>query len=302
MKKENLLITRRDFLKSAATVTTAAIANIPLAFSSPSTSRTALEESKKAKVVLIRNKDVFDKKHNINPKVLGEMVDTAITRLFSTKNAGEAWAKIVKPTDIIGIKSNVWHYLPTPEELVNHIKNQLVKAGVQKKNIRITDREARTVLANCTALINARPLRSHHWAGIGGCIKNYIMFVQTPSSYHDDSCSTLGSIWNLPIVKGKTRLNILVMLTPQFYGRGPHHFDQRYVWDYCGIAVSTDPVAVDAIGAHLLKEKRILYFGEERPVTSTRHIEMADKKHHIGVSDIKNIDLIKLGWKDEIIL
>ena len=100
-----------------------------------------------------------------------------------------------------------------------------------------------------TALVNVRPLRTHHWAGVGTCLKNYIQFVPDRPAYHPDGCAALGQIWTLPIVKGKTRLNVLSALTPQFYGRGANFFDRRYVWPYKALIVGTDPVAVDAVGA-----------------------------------------------------
>jgi hypothetical protein len=128
------------------------------------------------------------------------------------------------------------------------------------------------------------------------------MFAETPSDYHADSCADLGSIWNLPIVKGKTRLNILLAINPLFYGRGPHNFDPRYQWNYCGIFVSRDPVAVDALGAELLRLKRISFFGEDKAVTPTKHIEVAELKHGLGVSDIGRIDVVHLGWKEEMLL
>ena len=112
-----------------------------------------------------------------------------------------------------------------------------------------------------------RPVRTHHWAGVGGCLKNYIMFVEEPSDYHPDSCADLGAIWNLPIVKGKTRLNVLLALTPQFYGRGPHASTPGMSGPTAGLFVSKDPVAVDALGAELLRLKRLEFFGEDKPVT-----------------------------------
>jgi hypothetical protein len=45
-----------------------------------------------------------------------------------------------------------------------------------------------------TALINVRPVRTHWWSGIGGCIKNYIMFTENPASYHPDACSSLAKV------------------------------------------------------------------------------------------------------------
>ncbi|MCX5907284.1 MAG: hypothetical protein NTY64_08875, partial [Deltaproteobacteria bacterium] len=118
-----------------------------------------------------------------------------------------------------------------------------------------------------------------------------------------DACSDLGKIWGYPIVKGKTRLNVLCALTPQFYGRGQHFFDRRYVWPYKGILLGTDPVALDAVGAYLLQLKRTEHFGEDRPLDAPpKHITVAEKKYKLGVSDLRRIQVVKLGWmKDALI-
>jgi hypothetical protein len=181
------------------------------------------------------------------------------------------------------------------------IERRILEAGVLKKNISIDDRgllESRIFLSS-TALINARPLRTHYWSGIGGCIKNYIMFVSTPWLYHTDACSPLASIWNLPLVKGKTRLNILSLIRTQFYGRGAHFFDRRFVSEYRGLLIGKDPVALDAVGARLLQLQRIAYFGEDRPLDTTpKHIFAADEKYKLGISDLRRIEVVKLGWME----
>ena len=177
--------------------------------------------------------------------------------------------------------------------------------GVAEKNIDIDDRGVlnNPIFLNATALVNVRPLRTHHWAGVGTCLKNYIQFVPNRPDYHEEGCSPLGKIWTYPIVKGKTRLNILSVLTPQFYGRGANFFDKRYVWPYRGLILGTDPVAVDAIGAHLLQAKRIASFGEDKALdVPPIHIMVADKKYHLGVSDLSRIQLIKLGWMEEVLI
>jgi hypothetical protein len=98
-------------------------------------------------------------------------------------------------------------------------------------------------------------------------------------------------------------LNILSALTPQFYGRGANFFDTRYVWPYKGLIVGTDPVAVDAIGAHLLQAKRISFFGKDQALdVPPVHIVAADKTYHVGISDLSRIQLIKLGWVDELLI
>jgi hypothetical protein len=293
---EEKRITRRDFLRAAAGTAMAATLGPGIAgegWAEPT-----------AKVVLIRNAEVIGDQGRIQAQTLQTMLDEALTKLLGTNTPLEAWQKLFKRSDIVGIKSNSWAQLPTPKELEAAIKKRLLDVGVAEKNIDIADRGVlnNPVFLNATALVNVRPSRTHHWAGVGTCLKNYIQFVPTPSAYHDEGCSSLGKIWTYPIVKGKTRLNILSVLTPQFYGRGTN-VDKRYVWPYKGLIVGTDPVAVDSVGAHLLQTKRIAFFGEDRALdVSPIHITVADKEYHLGVSELNRIQVIKLGWMDEILI
>ena len=293
--KKNRVITRRDFLRG--TVYTALATSVGLDV--PIEKEVRAEE--KAKVVLIRDENVIDQQGRINPEIVQKMLDQGVNALLNEESPAQAWKKLIRPTDIVGIKSNVWAPLPTPKELEAAIEKRVLEAGVPKKNISIDDRGLleNQVFLSSTALINVRPLRTHHWSGIGGCIKNYIMFVSTPWLYHTDACSPLAKIWSKPIVKGKTRLNILSLIRTQFYGRGPHFFDRRFASDYRGILIGTDPVALDAIGARLLQLQRVAYFGEDRPLDATpKHIFAADEKYKLGVSDLNRIEIIKLGWME----
>ena len=129
------------------------------------------------------------------------------------------------------------------------------------------------------------------------------MFVPRPTEYHPDSCADLATIWKLPIVKDKTRLNILVMFTPQFHGVGPHNFNPRYIWKYHGMIIGFDPVAVDSTGVRILQAKRKDYFGEMRPLNlPPKHVFLADSRHHLGTADPNKIKLIKLGYKENIFI
>jgi hypothetical protein len=294
---EEKVITRRDFFRVTA--------GTALAITLRSRALGETRAGPTAKVVLIRNAEVFGEKGKIQGEVLNFMLDEAVKNLLGANEPLEAWQRIFKSSDIVGIKSNEWNRLPTPKELEMAIKRRLLEVGVSGKNIDIDDRGVlnNPVFLNATALINVRPLRTHHWSGVGTCLKNYIQFVPNPYAYHDEGCSPLGKIWTYPIVKGKTRLNILSALTPQFYGRGAHFFDRRYVWPYKGLIVGTDPVAVDAIGAHLLQVKRMAFFGEDRALdVPPIHIMVADKTYHLGVSDLSRIQLIKLGWTEEVLI
>jgi hypothetical protein len=289
------MLTRRDFLKG----TTAALLGASLGFGQDA------PLAKKARVVLVRHRDVLDENSAVAPDILQGMLDEAVMKLFDESDPVKAFAKLVKPGETVGIKTNVWSYLPTPPELESAIKRRLVDAGIAEDKIGLDDHTVRTnpLFVNATSLINARPLRTHYLSGMSGCIKNYIMFAQSQEALHPDSCADLGSVFNLPMVKGKTRLNILCVLTPQFHGRGPHHFSRRYVWSYKGLIVGQDPVAVDTIGLRLLMAKRREVLGKDQELPPVpKHIQLADTRHGIGVSDINAIELIKLGWDEDILV
>jgi hypothetical protein len=291
-------LTRREFIKTG----TLAAAAGTFILNNPQ-SLFATEE--KSRVVLIRNKNVITKDGKLNPEVIQDMLDESVRVLFNTKETSKAWKKIIKPDDIVGIKTNVWNYLRTPPELENAIKKRVMECGVSEENISIKDRGVLRdpVFQKATALINSRPMRTHYWSGVGSLIKNHIMFVEKPSDWHGDSCADLAAIWKLPVVAYKTRLNVLVMLTPQFHNIGPHGFSPEYVWKYYGLITGIDPVACDAVGLKIIEAKRKEFFGEDKPLNPpAKHIELADTRHHLGNADMKKIDLIKIGFKEGIFI
>jgi hypothetical protein len=291
------IITRRDFIRGTAV---AALGAAAVGFRKASPAQEA-----KSRVVLIRHPDALDENSEFNETVIQQMLDEAVMKLLDQTDPIAAFRLLVKPEDIVGIKSNVWSYLPTPAAVEKAIKRRLLDAGVKEENIAIDDHTVRTnpIFIKSTALINVRPLRTHYLAGMSGCIKNYIMFGESQDAFHPDSCASLGSAFFLPQVKGKTRLNILCALTPQYHGRGPHHFSRRYVWNYKGLIIGQDPVAVDTIALKLIMAKRRqeLGPGQELPPVP-KHIQIADTKYGLGTSDINKIDLIKLGWADGVMI
>jgi hypothetical protein len=259
----------------------------------------------KTRVVLIRDEAATDDLNQPDIDVLSGMLDKAVVRLTGADGADAAWNELFDPEDVVGIKSNVWRYLRTPEGLEKAIEQRLTAVGVDQKNISTDDRgiAANPVFNKATALINIRPMRTHHWSGVGSLIKNYIMFVGDPSAYHPDSCADLAKIWFKPNVEGKTRLNVLLMLTPLFHGTGPHHYNPKYIWRYNGLLAGFDPVAVDATGVRILSAKRNEFFGEERPLNPPpKHIFLADTRHHLGTADPERIELVRMGWDKDILI
>lgn len=95
----------------------------------------------------------------------------------------------------------------------------------------------------------------------------------------------------------------LTQLLPLFNGVGPHHYNKKYTWEYKGLLVGFDPVAVDSVGIRILQEKRRDFFEEDRPIKPpVKHIYLADTRHHLGTADPARIDLIKMGWNKDILI
>ena len=294
------MITRRKLIKDTATATIggALLMNSPINI-------WGSYSDKKSKVVLIRDERIPDYGTDADQSIVQRMLDKAVMELTGTSDAVNAWKKIIKPDDIVGIKTNGWQSLSTPKSVENSIKNGLLSAAVAEDNIGIKDWGVRNdpLFQKATALINSRPMRTHAWAGVGTLLKNMILFAEKPSSYHDDSCADLATLWELPQIKDKVRLNVLVMFTPLFHGVGPHHFNKEFVWSYKGLVVSFDPVAADSVGLQIITAKRKEFFGEDKPLSPhAKHIEYAETRHHLGVADPAKIELIKLGYKDNLLI
>ncbi len=286
-------ITRRDFMRgSAATFLGASIAHPE-------------QQTGRSKVVLVRDANALDENSAFNGEVIQTMFDQAVTELFDAESPQTALRTVINPNHTVGIKTNFWSYLPTPAELENAIKQRVMDIGVSEDRISIDDHGVRNnpIFQNAQSIINARPLRTHYLSGVSGCMKNLIMFSDSQSKWHPNSCADLGLLQTLPEVRGKLKLHVLSVLTPQFHGRGPHHFSRRYVWNYKGLVVGTDVVAVDAVALQLLMAKRTEVLGAAKALPPVPiHIERADKVHGLGNSEMSDIDLIKLGWQEDILI
>ncbi|MBN2522289.1 MAG: DUF362 domain-containing protein [Bacteroidales bacterium] len=294
-------ITRRKLLKDS----TLAAIGASLFFTSPMKIYGRSRQGNLSRVVLIRDKNVLDENGNVNKALLEKMIDEGLKKLTGMNFREDAWAQIFKPNDVLGIKTNVWTHLPTPRELENLLKEKAIGMGVIPEKISINDRGVKNdpVFQKSTALINVRPMRTHNWSGVGSLLKNYITFAEDLPAYHPDSCADLAKLYNLPVTKGKTRLNILVMFTPLFHGVGPHHYNKKYVWNYCGLIMGFDPVAVDSTGLRIIQAKRKEFFQEDLPLNPpAKHIMLADTRHKLGTADPGKIELVKLGWEEDLLI
>jgi len=305
MKKRYSGITRRGFLRATTSLAAGGIVGLESKAYASTIDSQSPAKGAKSRVVLIRNPQVAVAADEVPAELLHDMLNQAMAALIEVREPSEAWRRLFSTEDVVGIKTNVWRNLRTPESLEQAIRTELLEVGVSGTDIAVDDRGVRTseLFRRASAMINVRPLRTHHWSGLGTCLKNMIMFVQRPADYHGDTCASLGAIWQLPELAGKVRLNILVLLTPQFHGVGPHSFSSRFTWPYGGLLVGTDPVAVDATGARIIQAKRNDYFGETKPISPPpHHIEIADTRYGLGNASPDRIDLVQLGWQESSLL
>jgi len=250
-------------------------------------------------VTLVRDKNAMDLSNNVNPDVLKTMLDQTLIKCTGQKTAKEAWGSLFKPEDTVGLVPTP-HLNPTHSEVVDAVRSSLIEAGIPKEKI-VDAQGGPDKPKACTALIALPALKAHWLTGIGTVMKNYIMYSGNPSKYHDANSAKLGEIWNLPFVKGKTRLVLVDALHP-LCDKGPQP-DPRYKWAYNGLIAGTDPVAVDAVCLRIIMEKRKAMRGEPWPLSPPPIcVESADKIHGLGTSDWNNIKVKNYGWDEKLLL
>jgi hypothetical protein len=306
MKKEYKanIITRRDFLRGTAYGSLSLVLGLQGTKTLSWADETPTQYTRSnqlGKVVLVRSDAAVGKNHSINPEAVAKMIDTAVKTLANNDDIIEAWQNYIRPADKVGVKFSdcSWMRVPTERAVVDAIVKRISDIGVSKR--RIYPKDYHLPFKKCTALINVPSVKIHSLTGLAAALKNYINFTKKESSYHFHGSVKLGGIWNLPKIKGKTRLVIVDALRP-YFGPGPQ-INPLYRWDYKGILVGTDPVAVDTVCLAICQAKRNLFRGEKWPITPPpKHIVAADTTYKLGTSDPSKIGLIKKGWERDILI
>lgn len=293
MKNKNFVITRRDFIRGTVGTT------LGVTLLGPKWFKGAVEKGSKSSVLIVRDRKVMDEAFNLDKQVLKTMLEQTLTGVTGEKSIKEACLSLVSPKDVIGLVPTPLMN-PTHDELIEALRDSLVEAGIPSENIR--NAQGRSInLEPITALISLPGLKAHWLTGIGTVIKNYILYSGAPRNYHDQNSAKLGEIWNLPQVKGKTRLILVDALYP-VCDKGPQ-VDPRYRWAYNGLIAGTDPVAVEAVGLKIIQAKREELRGEPWPLSPPPIcVEAADKVYKLGTSDLKNIDIQTIGWDEDLLI
>jgi len=232
----------------------------------------------------------------IDPKLLEAALGAAVARAAGEATAVAAMRRLFKPTDVVGIKVNCLggRGVSTRPEAALQLAAFLQAAGVPADRIYVwdrTDRELRgagyviashgvrvfgtnedfddrlvewgpsasrfdRVLATqLTALVSCSVLKDHGLAGASLTLKNWYGAIHNPNKLHDDNCVPfIPHLVACPVIHDKLRLNVVDGSLAQCHG-GPGRAP-RWAWPFGGFLVSTDPVAVDAVGRQILEARR----------------------------------------------
>ncbi len=285
MNKHKIILTRRDFVRDT-------VAGV-LSASLPACATQQKRSPRSAAVILVRDQKALSTANQVDVRALRQMLADTLVQATGQRSERDAWRSLVKPADIVGLVPTP-HLNPTHKELIDTVRNSLVEASIPAANIRTAQGGPEQARA-CTALIALPALKAHWLTGIGTVLKNYIMYSGEPSRYHDENNARLGAIWNMPHVKGKTRLVLVDALRP-LCDKGPQP-DPRYMWNYNGLIAGSDPVAVETVCLKIITEKRQALRGEPWPLSPPPLcVAAADETYGLGTSKLSEIKIVRSGW------
>lgn len=152
----------------------------------------------------------------------------------------------------------------------------------------------RTLTDLCTAVINVPVLKDHGIVGVTISMKNFFGAIHNPNKYHHQAGNPyVADLYELPLIRQKTRLTICDALDAQYEGGPP--FKPQWSWSMNSLLVAVDGVALDRVGWEIIENKRKEM---NRPPLKEagrqpEYILTAGKKH-LGQADLMKIDWQKV--------
>lgn len=127
---------RREFIKSGLTVTGSLMVSSPFR-----TYCADFQNKEKSRIVIARDPLLQPEQNQIETDRLITLLDSGMQAFFDKDNALEAWTKIVRPGEVIGLKVNCLSGRGgTHPELVDAICERLLAVGTKPEDIIIWDR------------------------------------------------------------------------------------------------------------------------------------------------------------------
>lgn len=311
-------VDRRSFLRGIA----AGAASAPLA-------SLAAADGGKSRVI-VAERDNFGRGSGINRKTVKQAVDAMVKKLSGKVNVDEAWRTFVSPKETVAMKTNGQHRgASTSPALVWAVCRGLVDAGVPQRKIIVFDRNkkdfqscglkpfedmpkvrfltadsvwdtevragsiktrlTRILTKDADAVINLPCLKHHCLAGVTIAMKNHLGSIPNPQDFHGN-LDMIAELNCLPPIRKKTRLALCDAVVGVL-DKGPQFRGKHCTWEAKSLLAATDVVALDAVGAEMVRKARIAKgVGATKP--DPRHIAHA-AEIGLGTADLKKIDTIK---------
>ena len=262
----------------------------------------------------------------IDYDVVAGLLDTTMMDLSGRSNPRDAWLAYFKPLDRVGIQLDV-EPLMVHQAILDAITLHLMSCGIPQDHIIIysgqegalfragfdlrrdggraqvmgADAEgyrkglSRIVLDYCTAIINLTRLRVDPRVGMWGAIANCtaaVPYVQREEYMRQPEL--LPSAAARASLKLKTRLHIMDALRPGWIGTDDD--GRMQTWQYRGVLVSEDPVALDTIGHGILLDQLRETDPEATQLSPpVKYLQPAAERYRLGVADPEAIDLSAVG-------
>jgi uncharacterized protein (DUF362 family) len=146
----------------------------------------------------------------------------------------------------------------------------------------------------CTAVINVPVLKDHGIVGITLSMKNYFGAIHNPNKYHHQAGNPyVADLYEIPLIRQKTRLTICDALDAQYEGGPP--FKPQWTWPMNSLLLAVDGVALDRVGWEIIENKRKEM--NQPPLKeigrNPEYILTAGKKN-LGQSDLSLVDWQKI--------
>jgi len=111
------------------------------------------------------------------------------------------------------------------------------------------------IMETVDAVINVPVLKDHDLSGVSISLKNHYGSIYNPNKFHRDNCNPyIARLNTYPIIRRKQRLIVCDASRVQV-NNGPAFFPS-YAWEFGGLLVSRDPVALDYVGWQLIEARR----------------------------------------------
>ena len=263
----------------------------------------------------------------IDYKVVTTLVSRAVTA-WSGQPPKDFWSQNFHPNDRVGLMIDV-QTPPVPIVLVEALIEQLVSARVRTDDILIFSGDerdlfragfslrhdrpgvkcygaastgyrhslSRILIDRCDKIINLACLRPHKQLGMTGAVYNHLCCV--PPAIAQQVCATsreLASVAARPLVKAKVVLHFLAVLHP--YYAVPTASNSQPRWQYAGLLLSSDPVALDTVGLDILTTKR-REEGLGPPAGAADYLQAAYQQHRLGQCNRDLITVVTIGPEEE---